>query len=1177
MKFIPTSRHNPCPLCCDISGDCRHTENGLILCHDFIDDDPQIAGWRWKKSSQCGVWGVFAPDDGQTYDPQLFEQRRLEREKQARLYRVARAKTALGVDERDKAIRRIHKYVGLSLRHRQMLRERGLSDQQINDGLFFSIAPYQELPSHIPQNLPGVHWLGDRLATKDSGYACVVFDFQGRAIGWQIRRESDEQKYRWAKGTHSSHLPNGELPITVENPLSLLSDDIWLTEGILKPKIASIRVGAKCIGASGGNFKGSQQQVIEILDGYDTVVIAPDAGDVLNRHVMKRWQTQIEFFQSIGKLVKVAWWGQVEKTVGDIDEINKETLTTIVYLSPSEFLEIAEKQQFKKQLWGNWKNTKKFTAQVKINKRFFEYGFPQSGTMAFWKSGLGTGKTRKLIEELKKEAFEKYGATSLGYRNGLLLQFCELSSFYHLHENSVHLSDPTLRLALCVDSILRLQPEDFEGKILIIDEVVSVIKHLLFSSTIRNRRQVIERFFEAIRRSDRVVCLDGLMADWVVNFFKKICPEKQIVTVENTWKGDKAEIYLLEGTIDFQEKLRKNDKSPWLNVLLNQSAIPAVCSDSQIFIEALDNLLIEQGKQGLRIDSKTTSTKEVKEFLAAPVAYIEKHKLEYLLYTPTAESGLDVPINNYFTEHFGFFFGVLDVDSILQMIGRIRDINVPKYLWVKEFVIFSEGDTKSPIVETLIHHFNKSLNRDLNLLLGGQTRGVEIISNILTLVQESQGIDFDCAMQLQAIKNFEKANLRECVKYSLIESGYKLTASTLPYLVGNKEADRQIKEATNEVKVQNSIDIYNASNRHVGKPDIKLRFDASWKEQCEVIKANYLKRLPGIELTERWSPSFVHLIRYQQPNLINQIELFHLVQNPDVAKRLSLDKYYRLHQQFFNREKIVPWKIRQQYSQVKTLAEIGILDLLTDLSKTYTSDSLEIQQIVQKCQSKKVQQILKRKPGKDPIKFVGWLLQMIGVKWHGCQIRNSVGDRCRVYQIDSAWLVDPARLAIEECISRRYDRFMLTNCDPIEWFPSENTTKPVVADSENLSKMTENFPSKIPPSQSAETISEQSFNPVTLPPNNLYKNTRESVTETKHNTSSLDTTNYSPEIRFLVNALPLVSDWTESALAAEWEIINECYSRSDIEKALCILQDSSKKELVIRLSNIPLHNFQQTG
>jgi hypothetical protein len=105
--------------------------------------------------------------------------------------------------------------------------------------------------------------------------------------GWQTRLDNatDGDKYRWAKGTHSSHLPNGELPIAVVNPTGDKSR-LWLTEGTLKPFITAHRHGIACLGASGGWFTSAKEQTAETIAEYGELVIVPDAGDVVNPQVI---------------------------------------------------------------------------------------------------------------------------------------------------------------------------------------------------------------------------------------------------------------------------------------------------------------------------------------------------------------------------------------------------------------------------------------------------------------------------------------------------------------------------------------------------------------------------------------------------------------------------------------------------------------------------------------------------------------------------------------------------------------------------------------------------------------------------------------------------------------------------------------------------------------------------
>ena len=53
---------------------------------------------------------------------------------------------------------------------------------------------------------------------------------------------------------------------------------------------------------------------------------------------MRRWQTQINYLNHLGKKVLIAWWGQVEKQDHDIDEITDFQLKRMVLISSEKWL-----------------------------------------------------------------------------------------------------------------------------------------------------------------------------------------------------------------------------------------------------------------------------------------------------------------------------------------------------------------------------------------------------------------------------------------------------------------------------------------------------------------------------------------------------------------------------------------------------------------------------------------------------------------------------------------------------------------------------------------------------------------------------------------------------------------------------------------------------------------------
>lgn len=318
-RLIPTRHHNPCPICGDTSGDCR-TKDDLILCHSFIDGGEGNQTHHYLRSTKDCIWGIFVPRQEKTTKAERDRYRLIQQAKrQERLEREERKfSQGLTREERDIAIRRLAT-VGLLSKHREQLQQRGLTNQQIKESLFFSVYPRMAVPVGVSEKLPGVD--NGAIATNKTGYACVAFDHQGQAIGFQIRDEEQEakNKYTWAKGIFSSHLQTGELPLSIAGTIT---DAVLLCEGTLKPRVASYRFGGiRFIGASGGNFAGSPLQLKAAIGACRRIILCPDAGDIINPHTLRRWKRTLSLFNHNYR-VEVAWWGQKAKDGQDIDELN---------------------------------------------------------------------------------------------------------------------------------------------------------------------------------------------------------------------------------------------------------------------------------------------------------------------------------------------------------------------------------------------------------------------------------------------------------------------------------------------------------------------------------------------------------------------------------------------------------------------------------------------------------------------------------------------------------------------------------------------------------------------------------------------------------------------------------------------------------------------------------------
>lgn len=1084
MSLTPTKRNNPCPVCEDTSGKCRQGREDADYwqCMTYADakKGEVISGYKCIGTAKDGMWGQFKPDNTYNNIYERTEQQRSDwklenqrRQQQKAKVDDERRRRSLSVADRDKGYRQMLDELTLHPDDRADLVRRGFTAAQIELSGFRSIGRYQQLQGQYSELLPGIN-RSSRIVIREEGYLCPIRNQDSFIVACQVRLRTlpstESNRYRWLSGdSQTLHLfpdgckSDGELPLAVFQPEGK-PEGIALVEGVgAKPFLVSQRLNLFTIGAAGGQLASSPELVKQALQSgtketdSKTLFIFPDAGDIVNRHVMTRWQRVVELVESLGYEVRFAWWNQVSKGDRDIDEL--KDFSTIQYISPHEFFSLGQPSttpqgfgssddtpvpeagtmifvksssgsgittwskkvveapkklddtpERKRKAWENWLKHRSFTNTIKSNSQYFDAPIPEAGTMIFVKSGLGSGKTtwsKKVVEELRKQDVE--GFFSLGYRNPLLIQLAEILGFHHIHdkENRCMWSESGSGITLCVDSLLKFSPESFDNKVILIDEICSVIKHLLHSSTVKNRDKILELFTEAIRRSRQVICLDGMMTDLVVNYLHAICPEKQIIKYENTYKGDKAPVNFLLGTVsegEECEKIKVNDRSPIVEGILDFSDVSTICSDSQAFLEAIDNLLVKKGKKPLRVDSKTVPEKHIKELLRNSNQYLEANKGKTLLYSPLAESGLDVSVKNYFNNHFAVFYGVLDIDGMMQMLGRIRDSKVPKFVWCKSFISDDEKiNTKSLFIEKIEKSLNESLMYDITSSLGDSEWQEATIAKITENLSKNI-INNRLSATLKAMENFEKSNLRECLRYALVDAGYDVT----DYNPESNDYSKIAKEEVEEVKKQNSADIFNAKDIDIEKSD-ELAFDATWEKRCEVAKAKLFKRLPGIKETPVWSADFVYLTKYKNRNFIEQQEMYWLINHPEYAKEEASKNLHWMIRK--NAGYIGNYKSR--WAKISAMLEIGLLEFAHSEDE-WLDHSPELIVLCEKAKNYKNALGLQGKLSN--IQFLGRLLKSLGLKLE----KRKIGKKVRCYHISQDGLTDPNRIETLAAIERKF-------------------------------------------------------------------------------------------------------------------------------------------------------------
>ena len=318
---IRTSKRNPCPVCGKTSG-CQITPNDAVLCLR-TDKNTTPPGWTWRKELSGGMGSLVVRSDSQSEQDKARQRELWQQQRDAqKLERQRRSGYALSIHALDKEAGKLLKQLGLSSGHRQSLRDRGLTDAEIEALGFRTVSKYQKFYAPINSNFPGISNDGQTLQIKDDGFLIPIFNYSGLIIGFQVASDNrSEGKYKHLK---SPHLPNGELPLQFYKAGN--ERVLNITEGTLKPLVTGVRHKLTVLGAGGCNWHSSPQQFEEILEQLnpEQIILNPDAGSLLNPQVLRQYRNLNRFLKGLGYTLLVRDWGQgnQSKSEGlDVDEL----------------------------------------------------------------------------------------------------------------------------------------------------------------------------------------------------------------------------------------------------------------------------------------------------------------------------------------------------------------------------------------------------------------------------------------------------------------------------------------------------------------------------------------------------------------------------------------------------------------------------------------------------------------------------------------------------------------------------------------------------------------------------------------------------------------------------------------------------------------------------------------
>lgn len=1087
----------PCPVCDSDSGKCRGREDSgkeYILCMSLADVPKGHIenGYKCIKSSNNGFQhnsATFVIDNSQEWTDQQLEEwktRQALRRADERLQEQAKKDNALSVDHRHALYTKILNHLSLDATTITDLTNRGFSQDEIANCGFKSLSNlypytfkgkdgsnatiyYKNLPFNVDPRLPGINKRGNALQVYGEGYLCPLRDYQGRITACQLRLHKAENtgRYRWLSSSGTLALDVGD---SLENPLTVFKPEnptgIAIVEGVsVKPFLASNRLNNIVIGAAGGQFAGSPKLLEEYLSRASEdveskeVVIYPDAGDVKNSSVMSRWEQLANLIISFGYDVKFAWWGQVDKECCDIDELGN--FDNISYILRDDFKAIASEFQDKEindWAWDMWKKSHRFSATSKQKDDNFKFpAIPESNAIIAAKAPLGGGKTEAFLKEIKKA---KKGVKIIGYRNNLLHQTIGRASeknitIYHLNDDfekddKILIQDENTNLAMCINSAHQ-EGIVYDDCDIIIDESVSVLLHIIDGGTFSNfeQRRAMEELEAIVRKANRVFLLDGNLTDNVVDFIASFDKNKKVIKIENNKKPDEPHnIIFCDGILKLEDgevELKPRAKSHLIKMMKDDKCVPFVASDSKKLAHELARLLTKAGKPGIVVSADTIAETHIKKFLKDPDEWIKENKPQFVIITPSCESGVSIQIRNYFTHKFSFFCGVLGTSSQNQIMFRLRDNKPDHYVFCPYTTQLRDHSiptnyTPRAIIDTILSRINLSKTMAIDLA-NAQDSAKDIIAHLISSQEDDKW--FNIGAKFWGLANYEKQNLRKCLMYKLEESGHNVTEVTEEI---DHSLDDQLKEIKTELVEAEAKLMYNLEPfatleeaKKLEKKDNNLITNQKIKKTKMI-----LERLPGIHEVEGYSVKFWenHL---QDRSWLSGHENYARLVNFDVAmKQHEADWNFKSTADYC----FLAGMRSLRMSRIWALHELKILDLIQYDAEycrfsEFSKFSPEAINLVDKINDREdlrialglTEPIKPQKNDKHIMETFKTLLGYIGLGFGEPvqKINPDTKKKCRYYRIEPSEFNDPLRLAIIDITTQKDMQWLQSDKAKIDW------------------------------------------------------------------------------------------------------------------------------------------------
>ncbi|MBW4662314.1 MAG: DUF3854 domain-containing protein [Drouetiella hepatica Uher 2000/2452] len=430
------------------------------------------------------------------------------------------------------------------------------------------------------------------------------------------------------------------------------------------------------------------------------------------------------------------------------------------------------------QIWQRLEGRLTYPAHLRLNAQDLSQlqwtDLPQTGILAI-ASGKGTGKTKLIAQTIQGQ--EKVLAA--GHRVALMrnlsarLRLEYRGDLDKVKGQFITNAGYTLRMGFCVDALLAINPAQFAGCVLVLDEVVQVLRHLLTSSTCAQdgkRPALLARLRQIIAVAKQVIIADADLDNASIHYIQALRGEDHdVFLIRNDYQAEGYAARLIDCA----------DRSAIVADLVDHMGtvapgqLPFVVTDSKAMSKAIARLLLKQcpDLRVLLINSETSSGELERSFMQSPDVVLEQEEYDVIICSPSVATGVSIEAQGKISRVYGLFTGVSSTDAdMAQALGRVRE-PVERVIWcAKAGSNFSKVSRSTNALE-LKRHLQDLTSTTISLVRSSLR---EDIAGAIVSYDWQSDPHVNLYAGISAAQNFSMYHLREALQVRLRYEGHQV-------------------------------------------------------------------------------------------------------------------------------------------------------------------------------------------------------------------------------------------------------------------------------------------------------------------------------------------------------------------------------------------------------------------